>query len=73
MAKKLDQLLSRIPRGTFATVGGALGGPSGAMIGKGISTLTGYGDYNVRTNSLMNRTVIGDLWDYRCTVYTLLF
>jgi len=33
------------------------------MIGKGISTLTGYGDYNVRTNSLMNRTVIGEMAD----------
>lgn len=63
MAKKMDQLLSRIPRGTFATVGGALGGPTGAMIGKGISTLTGYGDYNVRTNSLINQTVIGEMAD----------
>jgi len=63
MIKKIDQLLSRIPRGTFATVGGVLGGPKGAMIGKGISTLTGYGDYNVRTNSLMNHTVIGEMAD----------
>jgi len=63
MAKKLDQLLSRIPRGTFATVGGALGGPTGAMIGKGISTITGYGDYNVKTNTLMNRTVVGEMAD----------
>lgn len=63
MAKKMDQLLSRVPRGTFATVGGALGGPTGGMIGKGISTLTGYGDYQVRTNSLINQTVIGEMAD----------
>lgn len=63
MAKKMDQLLSRVPRGTFATVGGALGGPVGGMIGKGISTLTGYGDYKVHTNSLINSTVVGEMAD----------
>lgn len=63
LVKKMDQLLSRIPKGTFATVGGALGGPTGAMIGKGISTITGYGDYTVSHNSLMNKTVIGEMAD----------
>lgn len=63
MRSQLDQLLSRIPRGTFATVGGALGGPKGAMIGKGISTITGYGDYNVRNNSLLKSTAIGEMAD----------
>lgn len=60
MAAKLDRLLSRIPKGAFATVGGALGGPTGAMIGKGISTITGYGDYTVSNNSLTTQTHIGE-------------
>lgn len=63
MVAKMDQLLSRIPRGTFATVGGALGGPTGAMIGKGISTITGYGDYNVKQNTLLRGTTVGEMAD----------
>jgi hypothetical protein len=63
LSKKVDRLLSRIPRGTFTTVGGILGGPGGAAIGKGISTLTGYGDYAVTHNSLANKTVIGEMAD----------
>jgi hypothetical protein len=63
LSKKVDRLLSRIPRGTFATVGGILGGPGGAAIGKGVSTLTGYGDYAVTHNSLANKTVIGEMAD----------
>jgi len=63
LAKKMDQLMSRIPRGTFASVGGALGGPAGAMVGRGMSTITGYGDYTVKANSLSNSTMIGEMAD----------
>lgn len=63
LAKKMDQLMSRIPRGTFASVGGALGGPAGAMVGRGVSAITGYGDYTVKANSLSNSTMIGEMAD----------
>lgn len=63
LAKKMDQLMSRIPRGTFASVGGALGGPAGAMVGRGMSAITGYGDYTVKANSLSNSTMIGEMAD----------
>jgi len=63
LAKKMDQLMARIPRGTFASVGGALGGPAGAMVGRGMSAITGYGDYTVKANSLSNSTMIGEMAD----------
>ena len=63
LAKKMDQLMARIPRGTFASVGGALGGPAGAMAGRGLSAITGYGDYTVKANSLSNSTMIGEMAD----------
>lgn len=63
LAKKMDQLMSRIPRGTFASVGGALGGPAGALVGRGVSAITGYGDYTVKANSLSNSTMIGEMAD----------
>lgn len=57
--QKLDAVLTRIPKGTFKNVGGAVGaklGPAGAaagsMLGAGLSAITGYGDYTVRGNSL---------------------
>lgn len=58
---KMIALLERLPKGTFARGGGALGGmlagPKGAAlgtaIGSGISTITGYGDYTVRMNSIL--------------------
>lgn len=62
IASKLDRLLSRIPKGTFATVGGLLG-PKGAAAGQALSTITGYGDYTVARNSLMSQTVIGEMAD----------
>jgi hypothetical protein len=62
LAAKLDRLLSRIPKGTFATVGGLLG-PKGAAAGHALSTITGYGDYTVTKNSLMNQTVVGEMAD----------
>jgi hypothetical protein len=55
LAKRMDSVLSRIPRGTFAKVGGVMGGPRGAMIGAGLSKISGYGDYTVTANTLTNR------------------
>lgn len=59
MAKKLDQALSAIPKGTFARQGARMGakyGPLGALAGKGLgaglAAVTGYGNYSVRANSL---------------------
>lgn len=63
LAKKMDLLMSRIPKGTFASVGGAMGGPAGAMAGRGLSAITGYGDYTVKANSLSNATLIGEMAD----------
>jgi len=63
LAGKLDSLLSRIPKGTFASVGGKIGGPLGAAAGKAMSTITGYGDYRVSHNSLINQTLVGEMAD----------
>lgn len=59
MASKLDQVLGSIPKGTFARKGAQIGakyGPVGALAGKGIgagiAAITGYGNYQVRANSL---------------------
>jgi hypothetical protein len=49
-----------VPKGTFASLGGALGsalpfpgaGLAGAMLGKGIARVVGFGDYKVSENSL---------------------
>lgn len=57
---KLDKVLSRLPKGTFATGGAALGarfgGARGAELGRrmgaGLSSISGYGDYSVKSNSL---------------------
>lgn len=56
----MDGLLKKIPKGAFArsggAVGGMLGGTMGAAfgqrLGKGLSAITGYGDYQVRSNTL---------------------
>lgn len=60
LTTKMDGLLKKIPKGAFARGGGALGGmlggTMGAAFGKrlggGLSAITGYGDYQVRANSL---------------------
>jgi len=52
LARRLDLLMQRIPKGAFSAAGGALGGPVGAMAGKTISNITGYGDYAVKHNSV---------------------
>lgn len=57
---KLDKVLSRLPKGSFATggaaigakFGGARGAEFGRKMGAGLSAISGYGDYNVRSNSL---------------------
>lgn len=51
------RLLKAIPRGTFSTVGGALLGAPGAAIGRGISTLTGIGDYTLNDNGFLGGSV----------------
>lgn len=55
LAKKMDAMLSKIPRGTFAHAGGRLGGARGALIGEGLSRISGYGDYTVKNNTLASR------------------
>jgi hypothetical protein len=60
LRQKIDQIGKAIPKGTFSTLGqtagGALGGPLGATLGhlagKGLSAITGYGDYEVKSNTL---------------------
>lgn len=59
MASKLDQVLSNIPKGTFAKKGaqmgakyGVLGALAGKGLGAGLAAVTGYGNYSVRSNSL---------------------
>lgn len=57
---KLDKVLARLPKGTFASggamLGGRIGGTRGAEFGRrlgaGLSSISGYGDYAVKSNSL---------------------
>jgi hypothetical protein len=57
---KLDKVLSRLPKGSFAAggaaigarVGGARGAGIGRDIGAGLSAISGYGNYKVAANSL---------------------
>lgn len=57
---KLDKVLSRLPKGTFAAggaaigarMGGAKGASMGRNLGAGLASISGYGDYTVRSNSL---------------------
>jgi len=59
LSQKLDRVLSRIPKGTFSAMGGALGGPAGAIAGSALSTISGYGDYTVRQNSILTKGGVG--------------
>jgi len=59
LSNKLDVVMSRIPKGSFAKAGmsagglfGPLGAKAGAVMGAGISKITGYGDYVVQENSM---------------------
>merc|ERR1712127_411581 len=36
---------------------------AGAMVGRGVSAITGYGDYTVKANSSSNSTMIGEMAD----------
>lgn len=56
---KVDAMLKSIPRGTFATLGGQYGGPKGAALGGALSLISGYGQYTVRSNSLMTDQLSG--------------
>lgn len=66
---KLDSVLRRIPRGTFANAGGALGAKYGGgvgsrlgrMAGAGVSAITGYGNYNVVANSVTRTATSMDM------------
>jgi len=48
-----DKQLKRIPKGTFASMGGAMAGPAGRAAGELIAQLTGRGDYHITKNSLI--------------------
>jgi len=52
LSAKIDRVLSRFPKGSFAAAGGALGGPIGSAAGAALSTITGYGDYVVSHNTI---------------------
>jgi hypothetical protein len=56
----MDKLLKMIPRGTFASVGGALGGAPGRLVGDAISKISGYGSYTVNHNTLQKSTLYND-------------
>lgn len=66
---KLDKVLARIPKGTFAAggaalggkVGGAMGANMGRRLGGGLAAVTGYGDYNVGSNSLSRMSTSVDM------------
>jgi len=59
LATRVDKLLRKIPKGTFSTVGGMIGGAPGAAIGSAISQVTGYGSYKVKHNTVGDTTVYG--------------
>jgi len=52
LAKKLDNVLKKAPKGSFANKGSSIGASIGRAFGSGLSAITGYGDYTVRGNSL---------------------
>lgn len=52
LSSRIDRVLSRLPKGSFAAAGGALGGPVGSAAGAALSTISGYGDYVVSHNTI---------------------
>jgi len=66
---KLDKVLSRLPKGTFAAggaalgarFGGARGAEMGRKIGGGLSAISGYGDYTVKSNTLGTVSTSSDM------------
>jgi len=69
LLSKLDKVLSRLPKGTFAAggaamgarVGGARGASIGRSMGAGLSAISGYGDYSVKSNSLSKVSTSADM------------
>jgi len=65
---RMGNLMKRLPKGTFAAggglVGGTLGGPMGRAVGtalgSGLSAITGFGDYEVSSNSIVKRAMVHD-------------
>ena len=55
LSAKIDRVLARIPKGSFAAAGGALGGPVGAAAGATLAKISGYGDYVVTHNTIATR------------------
>lgn len=60
LGRKIDSVAKKIPKGTFKAIGSAFG-PKGAILGEAISTITGYGSYNVDHNSIMTSTQLGQV------------
>jgi len=66
---KLDKVLARLPKGSAAyggaALGAKLGGPVGGMLGRklgaGLSAISGYGDYDVKSNSLSKVSTSADM------------
>ena len=54
-----QSILRALPRGTFAAAGGALAGPKGVAAGSLLSRITGYGDYEVDSNSIHTSGKVG--------------
>lgn len=60
LKQRVDRVMRLAPKGSFGRAGSAagmaFGGPVGAAVGgalgKGLSAITGYGDYQVKSNSL---------------------
>jgi len=69
LVDKMSNLMKRLPKGTFAAggglVGGTLGGPMGRAVGtalgSGLSAITGFGDYEVSSNSIVRQAMVHDL------------
>jgi hypothetical protein len=43
----VKRALAALPKGTFATIGGGVAGPGGALAGSMLSKITGYGEYEI--------------------------
>lgn len=42
-----------VPKGTFSSIGKAVGGPLGGLAGHALSALAGFGAYKIKSNSVM--------------------
>jgi len=41
-----------VPKGSFKSAGSMVGGPLGGLLGRGLSSILGFGDYEVKSNSI---------------------